>query len=167
MNSDFIEIKIGNIFDYIDDYDLLVNSSNKYMTYGSGICGQIFKRANKDKLETYCKNQFSNDMEINEVRITKGFDLNIDILHICTPKYHFNNNAIDDLIQSYENIFKKANDNGYKKIISISLGCGINGYQHKEIGNIIYNKLKSLTKDYNIKFCLVLESDILKNIYEK
>lgn len=36
------------------------------MICGSGVCGAIYKKANKDKLEEYCKNNFKELMKINE-----------------------------------------------------------------------------------------------------
>ena len=80
-----LDIVSGNIFNYLDNKDLIVNSANKYMTYGSGVCGATYKLADKDLLEEYCKNNYSEYMKVNEVRITPGFNLGIDILHIYYP----------------------------------------------------------------------------------
>ena len=46
-----LNIVSGNIFDYLDNKDLIVNSANQYMIYGSGVCGAIYKMADKDLLE--------------------------------------------------------------------------------------------------------------------
>ena len=67
--------------------DAIVNAANKYMTYGSGICGVIYSNAG-NKLEEYCHNTFKNDMVNNEVRITPGFNLGMDIIHVLAPKYY-------------------------------------------------------------------------------
>lgn len=83
-----LEIVSGNIFDYLDNKDLIVNSANKYMIYGSGICGAIYKKANKELLEDYCKNHYRENMKANEIRFTPGFDLGINLLHIYCPKYY-------------------------------------------------------------------------------
>ena len=50
-----LHIVTGTLFDYLDGKDLIVNSNNKYMLYGSGICGQIYKRAGIRELEDYCQ----------------------------------------------------------------------------------------------------------------
>lgn len=81
-----LKILSGNILDYLDNMDAIVNSNNQYMICGSGVCGAIYKKADKDKLEEYCKNNFKELMKVNEVRITPGFDLDIDIIHIYCPK---------------------------------------------------------------------------------
>lgn len=60
------------MFNYLDNKALIVNSTNKYMMYGSNVCGTIYKLASKDFLEGYCKNNYSEYMKVNEVRITLG-----------------------------------------------------------------------------------------------
>ncbi len=149
-------IKYGNIFDYLDGMDAIVNSTNKYMTYGSGICGQIYRKAGREELEEYCRINFNENMKVNEVRITKGFNLGIDIIHICCPKAYESKVPLKELLESYENIFRIAKEKGYKNIISVSIGTGINGYKNNEIENYIINKLKELVKTYNSNFVFVL-----------
>ena len=43
-----LNIVSGNIMDYLENKDLIINSSNKYMMCGSGVCGAIYKKANKN-----------------------------------------------------------------------------------------------------------------------
>lgn len=160
-----LTIICGNILDYLKDMDAIVNSNNKYMISGSGICGSIYKKAGKEKLEEYCKNNYKSEMKVNEIRITKGFDLGIDIIHIYCPKYHECINPINDLLQGYENIFINAKEKGYKNIISVSIGTGIHGYKHNEIGNILTNKLNELTIKYNINFTLVISNEMYIKYY--
>lgn len=160
-------IKCGNILDYLDGMDAIVNSANKYMICGSGVCGAIYKKANKDKLEEYCKNNFKNYMKVNEVRITPGFDLGLDIIHIYCPKYYESKNPLEDLKQSYISIFEIAKEKGYKNIISVSLGTGIYGYKHNEIYKEIIDKIKKLVINYNISFTLVLPDEEIMRLYSK
>ena len=149
-------LKYGNILDYLDGMDAIINSTNKYMICGSGVCGAIYKKANKDKLEEYCKNNFKETMKINEIRITPGFDLCIDIIHIYCPNYYESKNPIEDLKQSYINIFEEAKEKGYKNILSISLGTGIHCYKHDEIAKSLIESIKYLVIKYDIYFVLVL-----------
>lgn len=159
-------LKYGDIFDYLDGKDAIVNSNNKYMICGSGVCGAIYKKANKDKLEEYCKNHFSKLMKVNEIRITPGFDLGIDIIHIYCPKYYESKNPIEELKQSYINVLKIAKEKGYKNIISPSLGTGIHGYKHNEIAKYVIQLVKKLVCDYDIKFVLVLKEKAIIQIYK-
>lgn len=161
-----LEIVSGNIFDYLDNKDLIVNSANKYMIYGSGVCGAIYKKANKELLEDYCKNHYRENMKVNEIRFSPGFDLGIDLLHIYCPKYYESEDPLNELLESYNNIFIKAKENKYKNIISVSLGTGIHGYKHNDIAKDIVIRLNELVKGYDIDFTLVLANEEIKKIYD-
>ena len=160
-----LNIVSGNIFDYLDNKDLIVNSNNKYMICGSGVCGAIYKKANKELLEDYCKKNYKENMRVNEIRYSPGFDLGIDILHIYSPKYYESNSPLLDLLNSYEKIFISAKDNGYKNIISVSIGTGVHGYKHNDIAKEIVKKLNELINIYDIDFTLVLPSEEIKKLY--
>lgn len=155
----------GNILEHLRGKDLIVNSANQYMIYGSGVCGVIYKKANKELLENYCKQHYNEYMKVNEVRITPGFDLGIDILHIYCPKYYESKTPLLDLLDSYNKIFLSAKKKGYKNIVSVSLGTGVHGYKHIDIAKDIVIKLKELVKEYNIDFTLVLPSEEIEKIY--
>jgi|GEM_PF-3026270 len=160
-----LNIIYGNILDNLDNKDLIVNSANKYMTHGSGVCGAIYKKANKELLEEYCRNNFTDNMKVNEVRITPGFNLGIDILHIYCPKAYENNNSINDLIDSYIYTFISAEEKGYKSIVSVSLGTGVHGYKHSDIANNVVSMLNDLVYRFDINFTLVLPNEEVKKLY--
>lgn len=161
-----LNVVCGNILDYLDNKDLIINSANKYMTYGSGVCGLIYKSADKKLLEEYCKNNYSEYMKVNEIRITPGFNLDIDILHIYCPKSYENKNSIDELVDSYINIFISAKEKDYKSIVSASIGTGTHGYKHSDIANNVISILNDLVYKYDVGFTLVLPSEDIINIYQ-
>lgn len=160
-----LSIVSGNILEHLKDKDLIVNSANQYMIYGSGVCGAIYKKANKELLENYCKTHYKEYMKVNEVRITPGFNLGLDILHIYCPKYYESKTPLFDLLDSYNNIFLSTKKNGYKNIVSVSLGTGVHGYKHNNIAKEVIVKLNELVKKYDIDFTLVLQSEEIKQIY--
>lgn len=160
-----LDIVSGNIFNYLDNKDLIVNSANKYTMYGSGVCGAIYKLADKDLLEEYCKNNYSEYMRVNEVRITLGFNLVIDILHIYCPKSYESKEPLKELLNSYNKIFECAAEKGYKNIVSVSIGNGIHGYKHIDIAKDVVIRLKKLVNKYDISFTLVLPNEEIKEIY--
>ena len=153
------------MFDYMSGIDLIVNSTNKYMLCGGGICGQIYQKAGVDSLELYCKQNYKEYMKLNEVRITPGFLLGVDILHIFCPKRFESLNPINELLESYTNIFIEAKKHNYKNILSISLGTGIHGYSHEEVGESVRKHLEKLTSEYDIDFTLVLPTLEIKEKY--
>lgn len=164
-----LNIVCGNILDYLDNKDLIVNSSNENMLCGSGVCNLIYKKANKKLLEEYCKKQYKDNMKVNEVRFSPGFDLGIDILHIYCPKYYEYKEhrlAIDDLLESYYRIIIKAKTNMYKSIISVSLGTGVHGYKHNDVAKKVIELLNYLVLKYNIDFTLVLPDEEIMKLYK-
>ena len=129
-----LNIVSGNILNYLNDKDLVVNSTNVYL-------------------------------EVNEIIISRAVDIGIDVLHIFCPKYYDSKSPIEELLNSYNNIFIAANKNGYKNIISFSLGVGLYGYKHNDVAISVVNKLKELVKEYNIDFSLVVKNEEIKKIY--
>ncbi len=151
-----LDIVCGNILDHLENKDLIVNSNNKYMMCGSGVCGAIYQKANKELLEDYCRNHYKENMKVNEVRFSPGFDLGIDILHIYCPKYYESNSPLFDLLDGYENMVRMAKDRGYKNIVSVSIGTGIHGYKHDDVAKAVVDKLNELVDKYDVYFTLVL-----------
>lgn len=161
-----LSIVSGNILDYLDGMDAVVNSNNQYMICGSGVCGLVYKMADKNRLEEYCKNSFKEQMKVNEIRITKGFNLGLDIIHIYCPKYYESKAPIKELLKGYENIFIKAKEKNYKNIVSVSLGTGVHCYKHNEVGKEVVNKLCELVNKYDINFSLVLVNEEVMSMYK-
>lgn len=71
----------GDIIENCIDMDAIVNAQNKYMQNGSGVCGAIYNAAGISLLE-YCQKNYKEYMTDGEVRITPGFNLKCDIIHI-------------------------------------------------------------------------------------
>ena len=163
-----LNIVCGNILDYLDSKDLIVNSANKNMFCGSGICNLIYEKANKELLEEYCKKQYKDNMKVNEVRFSPGFDIGIDILHILCPNYYEYEDvsvAIDDLLFSYYKIVIEAKKNMYKSIISVSLGTEAQCYKHNDIAKKVVELLSYLVLKYDVDFTLVLPNEEIKEMY--
>ena len=178
---------MGKLFLILGDYilnskgkDAIVNSANKYMSYGSGICGVIYKNAGA-QLEKYCKNTYKIQMITSEVRITPGFNLNMDIIHVLTPKSYEETEPIKELLKTYKNMLDEIIKHNYKDVLLCSLGTGIHGYKHKDIAkplilllnnfckinnvNLYLNNIYPLYKDFYLKEYLKLNSiDLCKDL---
>ncbi len=120
----------------LENADVLINPTNPYMIAGSGVSGLIFKKAGKEKLENYCKENYPSQMKVGEIRVTKGFNIPCDILFVQGPKRHDYptiEKALEKLILTYENLLEFCLENNYKKILLPSLGTGIYGFKHEEV----------------------------------
>ena len=71
----------GDIIENCIDMDAIVNAQNKYMQMGSGVCGAIYNAAGIELLN-YCQNNYKEYMIDGEVRITPGFNLKCNIVHV-------------------------------------------------------------------------------------
>ncbi len=148
----------------LKDHDLIVNPTNPYMLYGGGVCGAIFRKAGINELENFTKNNFNTSMKITEVRITPGFNLNMDIMFVQGPKVT-DNNSKELLIKTYKNMLNEINKNNYKNIIIPSLGTGIYGFKHEDVGKLVCNLLNNYIKDKDINIDLVLYNESNKKYY--
>ena len=111
-----LKIISGDIIENAKKYEVeaIVNPNNKFMDYGCGVCGAIYDAAGIDKMETYCHNKWIKDMEVNEIRITPGFSLLKEIIHIYAPIYTQEKYPIEKLKECYLKLFNKIIKEKYK-----------------------------------------------------
>ena len=164
---------MGKLYFICGDYvlnsngmDAIVNAANKYMINGSGICGAIYRASGSELLE-YCKQNYQDDMVNGEVRITPGFNLNMDIIHILAPKYYEENDPIDSLMNCYINLLEVIKKKKYKKVLLCSLGTGVHGYKHKDIAQPLVNLLYDFCNNNDIEIYLNNINPLCKDIYLK
>ncbi len=144
--------------------DAIVNAANKYMINGSGICGVIYKNAGIELLE-YCKQTYKTDMETGEIRVTPGFNLNMDIIHVLAPKYYEAKNPLDELLLAYKNMLETIIKKGYKNVLVCSLGTGVHGYKHEDVAKPLIFLLNNFCKINDVSLYLNNIYPIYKDIY--
>lgn len=157
----------GDIIKNAEKVEAIVNSTNKYMDYGSGVCGAIYRAAGVELLETYCHSKWLTEMQVNEIRITTGFRLLKEIIHIYCPRYYEEKEPIEKLKESYIKLFNRIKEEQYKSVIIPSLGTGIHGYQHEDVAKMVINLLKDFTNNNDIDIIFDLIDDKTKEIYLK
>ena len=156
----------GDIIEQSISMDAIVNAQNKYMIKGGGICGAIYNAAGI-KLEEYCKNNYKTYMQDKEVRITPGFNLNLDIIHILAPKHHEQENPIEALIDTYNNLLTEITKHNYKKVLLPSLGTGFHGYKHTEESKPVINILYNYCNNHNVDIYFINLNKQVTDIYQK
>lgn len=155
--------------DYISNakgMDAIVNTANKYMQYGSGICGAIYKASGLE-LEKYCKETYKEYMVNCEVRITKGFNLPMDIIHILAPKQYEEKDPINSLMDCYSKLLKEIKNKNYKKVLLPSLGTGVHGYNHSDVAIPLINLLSGFCKVNDVELYFNNPTPLIKDIYLK
>lgn len=155
--------------DYISNskgMDAIVNATNKYMAYGSGICGAIYN-ASGFELEEFCKNNYHEYMKNGEVRITSGFKLPMDIIHVLAPKFYEESDPINALMDCYDNLLQEIKIKGYKKVLLCSLGTGIHGYKHEDVAIPLINLLSGFCKLNDVEIYFNNMYPLYQDIYLK
>lgn len=173
-----LRIVIGNITsdEMLANHDLIINPTNPQMLAGSGVSGAIFKKAGVNELEKYTQeffkiNYFSdrykkeNIMKIGDVRITPGFNLNMDIMFVQGPKQWEHENSLELLINTYNNMLNEIEKDGYKNVLIPSLGTGTYGFKHQDIGKIVKDLLNNFLTNKDINIDLVIYNETDKQYY--
>ena len=162
----FLYLLSGDYIENSQDKDAIVNAANPYMINGSGICGVIYKNAGS-KLLNYCKQTYKILMKTAEVRITPGFDLNMDIIHVLAPKHYETKNPIEELLTAYKNMLETIIKHGYKNILVCSLGTGVYGYKHEEVAIPLITLLNDFCQNNEVNIYLNNMYPIYKDEYLK
>lgn len=164
-----LKILIGDITsdEILKNHDAIVNATNPAMMHGGGVCGAIFDKAGTKELEAYIKENFKTLMRVGEVRITPGFNLGMDIIFAQGPKYYDYDNPLKVLQTTYLNLLNEINRNNYKNILLPSLGTGIYGFNHEEVGKMVVSTITEFIKDKEINIDLVLYLEKDKKYYEQ
>ena len=163
------KIIIGDITSdsILENHDLIINPTNPQMVAGSGVCGAIFKKAGVDMLENYTQDTYDihyfsdnykkeNVMRVGDIRVTPGFNLNMDIMFVQGPKKWEYSNSLELLMHTYTNMLKEISKGNYKNILIPSLGTGVYGFKHEEVGKQVATLLNAYTANNDINIDLVL-----------
>ncbi len=170
-----LNILVGDIVsdEILAGHDVIVNPTNPMMLYGSGVCGAIFLKAGVERVEQYIQEKYKvsyenvdSQMKIGEVRVTPGYDLGMDILFVQGPNFFEHDNPYELLFETYENMLKEIARRGYKKVLCPSLGTGIYGYRHEDVGEKVVEVIKSFVEEKDIDIDLVLYKEEDKKYYE-
>lgn len=169
----------GNIVadDILKLGDAIVLPTNPMMRSGAGVSGAIFKKAGVDQLEHYTEKTFGisyydmtrkNAMKPTEVRVTPGFALPCDIIFAQGPKAYEHEDfedALNLLLQTYQNIIHTATVRGYKSILLPALGTGSYGFRHVDTAQRVMNLLKAALQSNNLMVYFVVYDEESRNIY--
>lgn len=164
---------MGKLFLLTGDYmlnskgkDAIVNAANKYMEPGGGICGVIYSNAGPE-LISYCKDNYSSNMVNGEVRITPGFNIGMDIIHVLAPVYYEVKDSINELLKGYNNMLDEILKHNYKNVIVCSLGTGVFGYNHDDVAKPLIELLNDFCKNNDVNIYLNNLYPTYKDVYLK
>lgn len=146
----------------------IVNPANKYMECVCGISKEIYEYAGKEILEQYCQTRWNKEMDINEIRITPGFDIYAEIIHIRCPQYYDEIDPIEELKECYLNLLQIIKFKDYKCVWLPSLGTELNNYMHGKVAEMVMNILQDFVEEnQDVKVYLYLDDIEIVNMYKK
>ncbi|MBQ6497285.1 MAG: macro domain-containing protein [Bacilli bacterium] len=165
-----IKIIQGSCVD--QEVDAIVNASNQYLASGSGVCGEIFRRAGYRELTEAC-DKIKSPVNDGDAVITESF--NIDnckhIIHAVGPNFNRTPDAYDKLFDAYYNSLQILKNNNLHSIAFPLISSGIFGGNLPNPAKVsaeqclkAYNRFIEDNKDYDINVLLCAYS---QNEYEE
>lgn len=151
------------------EVDAVVNAANKYLASGSGICGELFRRAGYQKLNDACS-KIKTPLNDGDAVITESFNMTncSYIIHAVGPDFNRTPNAYDKLFEAYYNSLVVLKDNNLHSISFPLISSGIfGGNQPNPAKNSAeqclkaYNKFIEDNSDYeiNVLLCAYSQSE--------
>ena len=147
------------------EVDAIVNAANKFLASGSGVCGEIFKRAGYFELNEACR-EYHLPINTGEVITTPSFNLKNTkiVIHAVGPDFSKTNDT-NLLFNAYYNSLIALKENNYHSIAFPLISAGIfrgNLKNAEEVSSKellkAYNKFIKDYPDYNIKVILCIYS---------
>ena len=110
------------------EVDAIVNAANKYLTSGSGVCGEIFRRAGYTELNNAC-HSIKIPLEDGFAVITSSFNINTCkyIIHAVGPDFNINPESFDSLYRAYYNSLLLIKENNLHSVAFPLISAGIYG----------------------------------------
>ena len=162
-----LEIIKGSCVD--QETDAIVNAANRYLMSGSGVCGEIFKRAGYKELTEACS-KIKTPLNDGDAVITDSF--NIDtckyIIHAVGPDFSRTPTAYNELYKAYYNSLQVLKDNNLHSISFPLISSGIfSGNNSDPAKTSAEQCLKAYTKfvednknyDINVLLCAYLQNE--------
>jgi O-acetyl-ADP-ribose deacetylase len=124
-----ISVRAGDIVDQ-PDCDAVVNSANRNLRAGSGVCGAIYRAAGPE-LEA-CTVRLA-PIGLGDAIISPGFRLpNPYIIHTLGLKYCFDENPAGHLALAMRNTLRVAEENQLRRIAVPAISMGVFLYPPEE-----------------------------------
>ena len=125
-----IKLVYGSCAD--QEVDAVVNAANRYLKAGSGICGELFKRAGYQELTEACS-EIKTPLNDGDAVITKAFNITNAkyIIHAVGPDFSVKPSAYNELYNAYYNSLKILKEKNLHSISFPLISSGIFGGNQK------------------------------------
>jgi O-acetyl-ADP-ribose deacetylase len=138
-----VSVRAGDIVDQ-PDCDAIVNSANRNLRAGSGVCGAIYRAAGPE-LEA-CTVRLA-PLGLGDAVISPGFRLPSPyIIHTLGPKYCFDENPAGHLALAMRNTLRVAEENQLRRIAVPAISMGVFLYPPEEAVPILVRTARETGK---------------------
>jgi O-acetyl-ADP-ribose deacetylase (regulator of RNase III) len=161
-----IAVLLGNIVKQ-PDCDAIVNSANKNLRAGSGVCGAIHAAAGPE-LETF--SHALAPLGLAEAVATPGFRLPSKIvIHVRGPKYHFDPDPARNLARAIRNVLLLADRHKVVRIAVPGISMGVYAYPPAEAVPILVRTAYETCHDlhYLQEIRFVVMDKAIKTLFEE
>lgn len=163
-----VEISVGDIFEI--RADAIVNPAHPSLLAGSGLCGEIFRKAGKRELESYCLQQLKylhiNQLTLGQVILTPAFGLPFQaIIHTAVPKFYLQ--GPETLSDCYLNAIKAAQSAELKSIAFPALGIGVNQIPVEISAQALKSAVSQVTTDTHFEIKVVVRDEQTYSVFKK
>lgn len=161
-----MSIKLLKASSVDQEVDAIVNAANRYLMSGSGVCGEIFKRAGYNELNEACS-KIKTPLNDGDAVITDSFNISNCkyIIHAVGPDFN-RSDRLEDLYNAYYNSLKVLKDKNLHSISFPLISSGIFGGNNPHPAKTsldqcikAYNTFIKENKDYNIEVLVCAYSD--------
>lgn len=138
--------------------DAIVNAANKNLSSGSGVCGEIYKRAGYNILDDACL-KIKRPLKDGDAVITPAFNIKNAkyIIHAVGPNFSVTPNAFDKLFNAYYNSLVLLKNN---KLHSIAFPLISSGIFAGNLDNPPIESAKQCINAYNRFISEIIDYDI-------
>ena len=153
-----IKFKIEN---NIEDYDLIIIPTNRFMSPGNKFTSVIYPLMGYSLLKDYCQANSLGNMSPMDIRITPGFNLNLEVVHVCMPSP-----SLEELLKTYIRIYELILKESYKKVAFFSF-AGLSSYQDEDIYQDIMKLTNKFNKTYDGEITFIFGNQEIADMYER
>ncbi len=160
-----IGVLLGNIVKQ-PDCDAIVNSANRNLRAGSGVCGAIHAAAGPE-LEVF--SYPLSPLDLGEAVVTPGFRLpNRIVIHVRGPKYHFDPEPARYLVMAMKNVLLAADQQKAARVAIPGISMGVYAYPPSEAVPILvraaFEMRAALQHLRQIRFVVI--DDAIKTLFD-
>lgn len=161
-----VTVRLGNIARQ-PDCDAIVNSANRNLRAGSGVCGAIHAAAGP---ELEAASHVLSPLELGEAVATLGFRLpNRLVIHVKGPKYLFDPSPAHYLAQAMRNVLLIADELKVVRVAVPGISMGVYAYPPEEAVPIlvrtVYDTLNVLTHVREVRY--VVMDKMIKSLFDE